>query len=156
MSALLAPQLGDLRFEGPNPCDEVLQDFASGCWVETIRPVQHVVEFGFVHAAESMASAPVLSPVEEREASRFGIHALEILAEMEEHADDELACKFRYNSDPCGHVATHVAICPGCNVQISVLCTGHAAAIKASVHLIAEHLRCGWTAPLCELKVVPL
>lgn len=37
-------------------------------------------------------STPVLSPVEQDEVSRFGIHDLDVLAEMEERADDVPPC----------------------------------------------------------------
>lgn len=68
-------------------------------------------------------SAPVLSPAEHAEATRFGVHDEEILRDIEEHLDDETMCEtceksaiaWRLEMRCCG---TQSLVCAGCRASI--------------------------------------
>ncbi|MCC2033091.1 hypothetical protein [Microbacterium allomyrinae] len=84
-----------------------------------------------------------LTPAEAAEVRRFGMFDFDILAEMEEHADDIVPCV------RCDEEATHATICrgTGCTVR-QTICTAHLATVRADCRkkLLTCH-HCGFDAP---------
>lgn len=63
-------------------------------------------------------TAPALSPAEQAEAVRFGVHDEEILRDIAEHANDVIPCQFdgapavwRLANRCCGHAAFFCQSC---------------------------------------------
>lgn len=97
-----------------------------------------------------------LTNAERTEVARFGIHDLDILAAMEEHADDVVPCI------QCGQESSHAIICRGqaCTVRVTI-CANHLAQVRAANRRLTIRCdTCGFRAPGTGIdsaaKVVPL
>lgn len=97
-------------------------------------------------------TAPVLTPTEQAEVDRFGMHDEEVIADLERNQDEEPGCQVAR----CDDTATHALVCRNCRRQCGLVCDPHAARIRISIEDII-HTGCGAGGPLLELvKVVPL
>lgn len=97
-----------------------------------------------------------LSPTERSEAVRFGVHDEDTIAEMEEHADDELLCVVIESGRQCTDPATHALVCMQCNRQAAWACDVHAVKVRCSYQPVT-HAPCGNTGLLrFAVRVVPL
>lgn len=84
-----------------------------------------------------------LTASERGEVSRFGIHDLDILADMEEHADDVVPCV------QCGQESSHAVICRGqaCSVRATI-CTPHLTQLRTENRRLSIRCdECGFCAP---------
>lgn len=94
-------------------------------------------------------SAPLLTPLD------TPIFDDDVIAEMEEHADDVPQC-ICWMGAPCPAIATHSASCNACTGLIGLVCATHAMAVVED-RRVAVHASCGSSGSVCDLvKVVPL
>lgn len=101
-------------------------------------------------------TAPVLTPSEQSEVSRFGVHDEEILRHLAEHADDEPECIYVTRGGSCGQPATFAVLCTSCGRQCGLICGPHAAVVSAS-NRPSVHYACGARGVLSDLiRLVPL
>jgi hypothetical protein len=97
-----------------------------------------------------------LTPTEQSEAVRFGIHDEDVIAEMEGHADDELQCIITEGREKCEAAATHILVCRNCNKHAACACERHAVMVATSEQP-TKHATCGAVGALRDLiRVVPL
>ena len=97
-------------------------------------------------------TAPALTPTEQAEVDRFGMHDEEVIADLERNQDEEPGCQVAR----CDDTATHALVCRSCRRQCGVVCDPHAARIRISDAVIT-HLGCGAEDRLLELiEVVPM
>ncbi len=100
-------------------------------------------------------SAPALSPTEQAEVDRFGVHDEEIIASLEDHSDETPTCGVVL-PEPCTATATHAIVCRECGAQAGLACTVHVDVAERSTRP-ATHAACGAHAPMRELvRTVPL
>lgn len=101
-------------------------------------------------------STATLTPAEQGEVTRFGIHDEDALRDIVEHADDEPGCVFLRHGQACGATCTHRARCSACGGFLGTICAPHAHATLQSHHRV-RHSRCLASGPTCELiEVTPL
>lgn len=107
-------------------------------------------------------SAPVLSPAEQAEATRFGIHDEEILRDIEERLDDDLRCTV----GECEAAAT-VRVLHRCCAHMHLVCDPHLARARRGWALntaFVARTRCEFCGALTSMprtfnemfRVVPL
>jgi hypothetical protein len=100
-------------------------------------------------------SAPVLSPAEQAEVDRFGVHDEEIIAAIEDRSDETPICRV-VRPEPCSATATHAIVCRECGGQAGLACTVHVGVAERSTRP-ATHTPCGAHAPMRDLvRTVPL
>lgn len=91
-------------------------------------------------------SATALTPAEQAEVARFGIHDQEIIAALDEHIGEEPGCQI----SNCMNTAEHVLVCTFCNRQCGLVCTTHGENIQRTVRH-TQHTVCGEEDMLCLL-----
>ncbi len=101
-------------------------------------------------------SAPVLSPAEQAEVDRFGIHDADVIADLERNRDDVPRCSAGDSRGACGAPATHSVSCTQCGGFTGLVCAPHAARARTSTRPVT-HRACGAVGPVCEIaRVMPL
>lgn len=98
----------------------------------------------------------ILSPTEQAEVTRFGIHDEDVITDLEERMDETPRCVVSQLGVKCTATATHVLVCRSCGRQCGLVCTPH---VEEIIHASGWRGRdkCGAEGPLMDLvKVVPL
>jgi hypothetical protein len=90
----------------------------------------------------------VLSPAEQVEVTRFGVHDEDVIADMEEHRDDDVKCAVIH--PPCDDTATHMLVCTWCGGQVCPTCAVHAQSALMSWRLV-RHEACGHIAAMRDM-----
>lgn len=100
-------------------------------------------------------TASTLSPAEQDEVTRFGIHDEEQLRDLEDHLGDEVSCLME-----CGRAASAVLVMRCCGAS-GPHCQPCIDAKKFNLPaFFSRCLHCGWTGFMCSFddvfRVVPL